>query len=119
MHARGNPRAGISRISRGENLGLSVSIGDAAVHAASLLLVKQFFSRRATSRNLRSLKLRRAAFLWVVKHLSDVRRVSSSRNDPPRIKFIIIIMQFLMQSFRNDYSHNLATSPIVQRYTVH
>lgn len=34
----------VPRISRDENLGLSVSIGDAAVHAASLVPVKKFFS---------------------------------------------------------------------------
>lgn len=34
----------VPRISRDENLGLSVSIGDAAVHAASLLPVKKFLS---------------------------------------------------------------------------
>ena len=34
----------VPRISRDENLGLSVSIGDAAVHAASLLPAKKFFS---------------------------------------------------------------------------
>jgi hypothetical protein len=81
----------VSRISRGENLGLSVSIGDAAVHAASLLLVKEVLSRLTTLQNLRSSKLQRARFLRIVKHLFLTFPRLDPRNDDEALSIEFIV----------------------------
>lgn len=92
----------VRRISRDENLGLSVSIGDAAVHAASLLLVKVFFSRR-TSQNLRSSKLQpripsdRKTSSWHRKMLVEKQPVAH------QVRYTILHSVILSQ-----FIHNLA-----------